>query len=67
MNRCFHIDPSGRRCDGVAAEGSNFCLQHHAESVRPAQLRQWGFRLAALVLLLLVLLDLYVSLKSALR
>lgn len=66
MTPCFHIDASGQRCNAPAAEGSIFCPQHNPESATAGQVRVWGFRLAALVLLLLILLNLYLYVKEVL-
>ena len=67
MTPCFHIDPSGGRCPEPAVEGSVYCLRHDPESAAPGRVRIWGFRLAALLLLALLLFDMYLYLKDALR
>ena len=67
MTPCIHIDPTGRRCTALAAEGANFCPHHDSERLALHPVQRWGFRLAALLLLLLILFELYSYLRDALR
>ncbi|HEX9764159.1 MAG TPA: hypothetical protein VGA39_02650 [Candidatus Acidoferrales bacterium] len=63
MPQCFHLDSRGRRCGRQAEEGVYFC-DEHAPGPGPGQpatdLRKLGFRLVALILLVVFLLPLMV-------
>ncbi|MGH9814428.1 MAG: hypothetical protein ACRD4T_14950 [Candidatus Acidiferrales bacterium] len=63
MPQCFHLDSRGRRCGRQAEEGVYFCDEHAPGPGlgKPAvDLRKLGFRLMALILLLVFLLPLLV-------
>lgn len=63
MPQCFHLDSRGQRCRRETDEGVYFCDQH-APNAAPgspaADLRKFGFRLVALLLLGVFLLPLLV-------
>jgi len=69
MTRCLHIDNKGQQCPQEAEANSAFCSAHEAPpqiGFRLAAWRKFLFRVAALILLLLILLQAYVLLKVAL-
>lgn len=64
MPPCLHIDTRGRRCPQEADEDGHFCQEHRTlgpDGRAPLDLRRLGFRLAALILLLIFLLPLAVQ------
>jgi hypothetical protein len=70
MAQCFHLDSRGRRCRRETDKGVYFCDEHapDAAPVPPtASLRRWGFRLAALILLVVFVLPLMVEVYRFLR
>ena len=69
MSRCLHIDNKGQQCPQEAGANSVFCSAHEAPlqvGFRLAAWRKFVFRIAALVLLLLILLQAYLLLKVTL-
>ena len=63
MPQCFHLDSRGQRCRRETDEGVYFCDEHvlNAAPTQPAvDLRKFGFRLVALILLAVFLLPLLV-------
>lgn len=64
MPPCLHVDTRGRRCPREADEQGHFCVEHGAldpSRRMPPDLRRLGFRLAALMLLMIFLLPLAVQ------
>jgi len=64
MPPCLHLDTRGRRCPREADEQGHFCVEHGALGAgerEPLDLRRRGFRLAALILLVIFLLPLAVQ------
>lgn len=69
MARCLHIDKKGQQCPEEAEANSVFCSAHETPpqvGFRLAAWRKFLFRIAALVLLLLILLQAYLLLKVTL-
>lgn len=66
MGQCLHLDASARQCKQQAAEGELFCWAHQSGDRPEVAWRKWVFRLAALVLLLLFVLQSYLLLKTLL-
>lgn len=69
MARCLHIDNKGRQCPEEAEANSGFCSAHEAPlpvGFRLAAWRKFVFRVAAVLLLFLILLQAYLLLKVAL-
>jgi len=68
MPQCFYLDARGRRCPRDAENGTMFCREHDPEALRePPDLRRLGFRLAALVLLIVFLAPLLYEAYRLLR
>lgn len=64
MPPCLHLDTRGRRCAREAEENGHFCWEHAALGgiePEPLDLRRLGYRLAALLLLVIFLLPLAVA------
>ncbi|MGH9803759.1 MAG: hypothetical protein ACRD4D_01205 [Candidatus Acidiferrales bacterium] len=64
MPPCLQVDTRGRRCPREANEDGHFCDEHAALGAaggEPRDLRRLGFRLAALILLVIFLLPLAVQ------
>lgn len=64
MPPCLYLDTRGRRCPREAEEDGHFCREHAALAgivPEPLDLRRLGYRLAALLLLVIFLLPLAVQ------
>jgi hypothetical protein len=64
MPPCLYLDTRGRRCPQEADADGQFCAEHAGlvpHEQEPLDLRRLGFRLAALLLLVIFLLPLAVQ------
>ena len=64
MPPCLYLDTRGRRCPREAEEDGHFCGEHAVLGGierEPPDLRRLGYRLAALLLLIIFLLPLAVQ------
>ena len=66
--RCMHLDRSGWQCPAEALEGTEFCADHtrflDSEASESRSRYPFLYRLAALALLLLFLLNAYQTVLS---
>jgi len=68
MPQCHHLDPRGRRCPRDAEGGTMFCVEHDLQALQePPNLRKAGFRLAALLLLIVFLVPVLYAAYRILR